>query len=208
MNLDGTMLGCKHVLPVMNQARKGSVINISSIVSFMATPALLADGASKAAVQHLTKSVAIEGCRNGMRIRCNSEHPGVIRTRMLESIGDQRAERMSISLEAAQQASLSRVAFGEVVEPDDVAQLIYYLASGASNLVTGWEIMVDGGWHLGRAGGWHLDRPTVDRRGLMKLTYLQQFTYRDLPDDFSTRFASRSLSRTPITTSSIRSRCG
>jgi len=151
INLDGTFLGCKHVLPVMKRARQGSIVNISSIVSYMSTPSTLAYGASKAGVQQLTKSVAITGCRDGMKIRCNSVHPGVMQTRMIDSIMTQIGQALNISREQAEEGALSQVPFGHVGEPDDVAYLILYLASDESKYVTGSEFMVDGGWHLGQA---------------------------------------------------------
>ena len=151
VNLDGVFLGCKHVLPVMKRARQGSIVNISSIVSYMSTPSTLAYGASKAGVQQLTKSVAITGCRDGMKIRCNSVHPGVMQTRMIDSIMTQIGQALNISREQAEEGALSQVPFGHVGEPDDVAYLILYLASDESKYVTGSEFMVDGGWHLGQA---------------------------------------------------------
>ena len=57
VNLDGTFLGCKHVLPVMKRTGKGAIVNISSMASFLGTPVNVAYGASKAGVQQLTKSV-------------------------------------------------------------------------------------------------------------------------------------------------------
>jgi NAD(P)-dependent dehydrogenase (short-subunit alcohol dehydrogenase family) len=151
VNLDGTFLGCKHVFPVMKQARRGSIVNISSIVSYMSTPATVAYGASKAGVQQLTKSVAISGCQDGMKIRCNSVHPGVMQTRMIDSIMTQVAQALNITREQAEEGAMSRVPFGHVGDPDDVAYLILYLASDESKYVTGSEFMVDGGWHLGQA---------------------------------------------------------
>jgi NAD(P)-dependent dehydrogenase (short-subunit alcohol dehydrogenase family) len=148
VNLDGTFLGCKHVLPVMKKARKGSIVNISSMASFLGTPVNVAYGASKAGVQQLTKSVAVHGSRDGMKIRCNSVHPGVIRTRMLEHIYEQIGQLANISKEQAEAGSLRQVPFGEVGEPDDVAWLILYLASDEAKYVTGSEFQVDGGWHL------------------------------------------------------------
>ena len=148
VNLDGTFLGCKHVLPVMKRARKGSIVNISSMASFLGTPVNVAYGASKAGVQQLTKSVAVHGSRDGMRIRCNSVHPGVIRTRMLDEIYRQIGQVANVSAEQAEQMSLRAIPFGEVGEPDDVAWLILYLASDEAGYVTGSEFMVDGGWHL------------------------------------------------------------
>ena len=148
VNLDGTFLGCKHVLPVMKGARKGSIVNISSMASFLGTPVNVAYGASKAGVQQLTKSVAVLGARDGLRIRANSVHPGVIRTRMLEEIYKQIGQLANVSAVEAEQLSLRQVPFGEVGEPDDVAWLILYLASDEAKYVTGSEFMVDGGWHL------------------------------------------------------------
>ena len=151
VNLDGTFLGCKHVLPVMRDAGEGSIVNISSIVSYMSTPSTLAYGASKAGVQQLTKSVAITGCREGMKIRCNSVHPGLINTRMVKSIRTQVAQKLNVPREQAENAAMSRVPFGHIGEPDDVAYLIVYLASDEARYITGSEFMVDGGWHLGQA---------------------------------------------------------
>ena len=148
VNLDGTFLGCKHVLPVMKRAERGAIVNISSMASFLGTPVNVAYGASKAAVQQLTKSVAVHGSRGGMKIRCNSVHPGVIRTRMLDEIYKQIGQVANVSAEEAEQMSLRQIPFGEVGDPDDVAWLILYLASDESKYVTGSEFMVDGGWHL------------------------------------------------------------
>lgn len=151
INLDGTFLGCKHVIPVMTEARQGSIVNISSIVSYMSTPSTVAYGASKAGVQQLTKSVATYGCRDGMKIRCNSVHPGVMQTRMIDSILAQVGQALNVTREQAEEGALSKVPFGHIGEPDDVAYLVLYLASDESKYVTGSEFMVDGGWHIGQA---------------------------------------------------------
>jgi len=148
VNLDGTFLGCKHTLPVMRRAGRGSIVNISSMASFLGTPAATAYGASKAGVQQLTKTVAVFGSREGLKIRANSVHPGVIRTRMLDHIYEQIGQLANISKAQAEEASLKQVPWGEVGEPDDVGYLILYLASDEAKYVTGSEFMVDGGWHL------------------------------------------------------------
>jgi 3(or 17)beta-hydroxysteroid dehydrogenase len=148
INLDGTFLGCRAVLPVMRRGGTGSIINISSIVSYFGSPLSVAYGSSKAAVQQLTKSVALHGSRDGKRVRCNSVHPGVIRTRMLRDIYVAIARKAGITPEEAERANLRAVPFGEVGEPRDVAYLNLYLASDESRYVTGSEFQVDGGWHL------------------------------------------------------------
>ena len=148
VNLDGTFLGCKHTLPVMRKAGRGSIVNISSMASFLGTPVNVSYGASKAGVQQLTKSVAVFGSRDGLKIRCNSVHPGVIRTRMLDHIFQQIGQLANVASDEAEQLMLRQVPWGEVGEPDDVGYLILYLASDEAKYVTGSEFMVDGGWHL------------------------------------------------------------
>ncbi len=148
VNLDGTFLGCKHTLPVMRRAGRGSIVNISSMASFLGTPVNVSYGASKAGVQQLTKSVAVFGSRDGLKIRCNSVHPGVIRTRMLDHIFQQIGQLANVASEEAEQMMLKQVPWGEVGEPEDVGYLILYLASDEAKYVTGSEFMVDGGWHL------------------------------------------------------------
>ena len=148
VNLDGTFLGCKHTLPVMRRAGRGSIVNISSMASFLGTPVNVSYGASKAGVQQLTKSVAVFGSRDGLKIRCNSVHPGVIRTRMLDHIFQQIGQLANVASDEAEQLMLKQVPWGEVGEPDDVGYLILYLASDEAKYVTGSEFMVDGGWHL------------------------------------------------------------
>ena len=148
VNLDGVFLGCKTVLPTMKRNRGGSIVNISSIVSYFGTPNSTSYGASKAAVQQLTKSVALHGARDGGKIRCNSVHPGVIRTRMLANIYQELARIGGISAEEAEQISLKAIPFGELGTAEQVADTILFLASDESAYVTGSEFQVDGGWHL------------------------------------------------------------
>ena len=148
VNLDGTFLGCRAVLPVMKRAKTGSIVNIASIVSYFGSPNAVAYSTSKGGVQTFTKSVARYGARDGNRIRCNSVHPGVIRTRMIQNIWAESARLTNRSVEDVERLSLRMVPFGTLGEPEDVAYLILYLASDESRYVTGSEFQVDGGWHL------------------------------------------------------------
>jgi NAD(P)-dependent dehydrogenase (short-subunit alcohol dehydrogenase family) len=148
INLDGTFLGCRAVLPIMKRRKLGSIINISSIVSYFGSPNAVAYSTSKGGVQTFTKSVARYGARGGNRVRCNSVHPGVIRTRMIKNIWAETARLTNRSVEEAERLSLRMVPFGALGEPEDVAFLILYLVSDESRYVTGSEFQVDGGWHL------------------------------------------------------------
>jgi NAD(P)-dependent dehydrogenase (short-subunit alcohol dehydrogenase family) len=147
INLDGTFLGCKAAMPAMRRAGGGSIINLSSAVALMATPVSAPYGSSKAAVKHLTASVASFGAAD--RVRCNSVHPGLIRTRMLDDIHATRARAKNISFEESRALSLVRVPMGVLGEPEDVANLILYLASDESRYVTGAAMLIDGGWSVG-----------------------------------------------------------
>lgn len=152
INLDGTFMGCMAVMPHMMAAGRGAIINISSIVSFMGTPSALAYGVSKAGVEQLTRSLALVGAEDGKRVRVNSVHPGVIRTRMTDQIIDTFATGAGISFAEAEATVNSAVAFGERGEPDDIANMIAFLASDEAGYVTGSAFRVDGGWSVTSAG--------------------------------------------------------
>ncbi len=148
VNLDGVFLGCRAAIPAMRRAGGGSIVNLSSIVALFASPNSAAYGSSKAGVRHLTMTVAAHGAQDGDGIRCNSVHPGLIRTRMLMDIHAAVAERRGISGEEATAASVGRVPMGELGEPEDVANMVLFLASDESRYVTGAGFHVDGGWNL------------------------------------------------------------
>jgi NAD(P)-dependent dehydrogenase (short-subunit alcohol dehydrogenase family) len=152
INLDGTFLGCTAVMPHMVAAGTGAIVNIASIVSFMATPSALSYGVSKAGVEQLTRSLAIIGAAEGGRVRCNSVHPGVIRTRMTDSIIQSYAANIGISEAEAEAGINSAVPFGVRGAAEDVAAMIAFLVSDDAAYVTGASFRVDGGWSVINAG--------------------------------------------------------
>ncbi|KPF92932.1 hypothetical protein IP81_04915 [Novosphingobium sp. AAP83] len=152
INLDGTFLGCRTVMPYMLERKSGSIINIASIVSMMGSPSAMAYGASKAAVQQLTQSFALIGAKDGGRVRCNSVHPGLIKTQMTDRIFASFARNSGGTEAEAEQALCAAVPFGQRGTPDDVAAMIVFLASDESRYVTGSEFKVDGGWLITNAG--------------------------------------------------------
>lgn len=152
INLDGTFLGCRRVMPKMLEEGKGSIINIASMVTYFATPTAMAYGASKAAVQQLSRSLAFIGGSNGKRVRCNSVHPGIIKSRMTDTIISELGKNAGVSAEEAEKQLVGGVLFGKRGVAADVANLILFLASDESAYATGSEYQVDGGWHIVTAG--------------------------------------------------------
>jgi 3alpha(or 20beta)-hydroxysteroid dehydrogenase len=127
VNLTGTFLGVKAVVPLMKAAKHGSIINISSVEGLRGSAGLHGYVASKFAVRGLTKSVAVELGRHNVRV--NSVHPGFIVTPMTEQLDF-----------ASQQVPLGRPA-----QPEEVSALVVFLASEESAYSTGAEFVVDGG---------------------------------------------------------------
>ena len=142
VDLVGPFLGCKHVAPLMKRTG-GSVINIASMASIRAEHYLVAYNAAKAGVTHMTKSVALHYARAGYGIRCNSVHPGVIHTPILDKVLAQAEDPEALFAEW-----LALHPIGRLGQPEEVAALCLYLASDESAFATGAEFVLDGGSSL------------------------------------------------------------
>ena len=139
IDLVGVFLGCKHAIPLMKGAA-GSIINMASMCSVRAQHDLAGYNAAKAAVAHLTKSAALYYAREKYGMRCNSIHPGVIVTPILEKVMAQVEDRQAIysGWEALHP-------IGRLGRPEEVAGLAVYLGSDESSFATGAEFLLDGG---------------------------------------------------------------
>lgn len=147
VNVDGTILGCKHAIRHM-KGTGGSIINMSSIAAMVPVPFIAAYGASKAAVRHLTQSVALYCAQQNYRIRCNSIHPGQIRTAMHDRLVAATAKQNDITEAEAEAGFLGMIPMGEFGQVEDIANAALYFASDESKHVTGDRILVDGGMML------------------------------------------------------------
>jgi NAD(P)-dependent dehydrogenase (short-subunit alcohol dehydrogenase family) len=145
VNVEGTFLGCRTALPSMRRAGKGSIINISSVAGLLATPYATAYGASKAAVRQLTKSIAQYCTQEGLNVRCNSVHPGNVRTALWDRQAQELATLRGVGLEEIVEEGRKEIPRGEFTLPEDVAAAVSFLASDDARHVTGDMIMVDGG---------------------------------------------------------------
>ncbi|MFT4520135.1 MAG: 3(or 17)beta-hydroxysteroid dehydrogenase [Halioglobus sp.] len=132
---DGTFFGCKNALRVMKAAGSGSIINMCSTASIQGGPNIFAYAASKSAIRGMTKSIAVLSAQNGYGVRCNSVHPGNMATPMLEGV---KAVVLASNPEAA--AGMDKIWVGE---PDDIANMVLFLASDESKSVNGAAMVVD-----------------------------------------------------------------
>jgi 2-keto-3-deoxy-L-fuconate dehydrogenase len=130
----------KAYLPGMLAKGRGNVINMASVASSVKGVAnRFAYGASKAAVIGLTKALAADFVKQG--IRCNAVCPGTVET---PSLYDRM--RAQGDFEAAKAAVLARQPMGRFAQPEEIAAMVVYLASDDSAFITGQALVIDGGW--------------------------------------------------------------
>ena len=137
----GVFLGCKYAVANMKaHGRGGSIINMSSLAGIRANGNLAAYNAAKAAVTLLTKSVAMHCATSGYGIRCNSIHPGVIHTPILDKVLAQVPNPDEVYA-----GWVATHPIGRIGKPEEIAAMAVYLASDEAGFTTGAEFKVDGG---------------------------------------------------------------
>ncbi|MEO0618012.1 MAG: SDR family oxidoreductase [Pseudomonadota bacterium] len=138
VNVRGVFLLCREVIPVMTARGGGVIINIGSISGHVADPGMALYNASKAFVHGLTRSIAVDHGARG--IRCNAVCPGWIMTGMADA-----AFALAEDPAAAKRDALARHAVGRFGAPEDIANIVTWLASDAASYVSGQTLTVDGG---------------------------------------------------------------
>jgi NAD(P)-dependent dehydrogenase (short-subunit alcohol dehydrogenase family) len=140
VNVVGVFLGMKHVLPMMLQQNKGSIINTASIAGVMGSPDIAAYTASKHAVIGLTKAAALE-C-TGTDVRVNCVCPGMIASRMLSAIIEGRNPG---NAPVPNEKVVERIPARRLGLASEVASVVAFLASDEASYVSGSAYTVDGG---------------------------------------------------------------
>jgi 3alpha(or 20beta)-hydroxysteroid dehydrogenase len=135
VNQVGTFLGMRAVSKPMMAAGKGSIVNISSVEGLAGMPYLTAYTSTKFAIRGMTKVAALELGPHGIRV--NSVHPGMIETDMVKDA----AGGHDVDLSPA----AKRIALRRMGQPEDIAEVVLFLACDRSSYVTGAEIAADGG---------------------------------------------------------------
>ncbi len=135
VNVKGVAFGCKFGLPAMIEGGGGSIINVASFVAWLgAATSQTAYTASKGAVLAMTREIAVEYARKG--VRCNALCPGPIETPLLMQL---------LSDDAKRQRRFVHIPMGRLGQPDEIARAALFLASDDSSFMTGASLIVDGG---------------------------------------------------------------
>ncbi len=131
VNLKGAFLFSKSLVPAMMKQKGGAIVNIASIVGVMGNPGQANYSASKAGMIGLTKTIAKEYAKRG--IRANAVAPGFIQTAMTDKLTEEQKKMQT-----------DYIGLGRLGQPEDVANTVLYLAGPLSSYVTGQVICVDG----------------------------------------------------------------
>jgi len=135
VNLKSVFNCTKSVVRSMIKARSGKIINISSVVAEIGNIGQANYSASKAGILGLTKTSAKELAGRGITV--NAVAPGFINTEMTEKLPDKVKE-----------AFISQIPMQRMGEPEDVAEVVYWLASNSANYITGQVIHINGGLYM------------------------------------------------------------
>jgi NAD(P)-dependent dehydrogenase (short-subunit alcohol dehydrogenase family) len=144
VNLDGVFLGCREAVPLIARTAKasglrGSIVNIASISAIVAGGNMAAYNSSKAAVRHLTRSIALHCARQGHAVTANAVLPTFVDTGLLDGLRPDGDRQETIARLARQ------VPIGRIGRAEEVAGACAFLCSDDAAFMTGTDLVLDGG---------------------------------------------------------------
>jgi NAD(P)-dependent dehydrogenase (short-subunit alcohol dehydrogenase family) len=137
VDVKGAWLASKHVLEEMVVRRSGAIVNVASLHARLTSAGMFPYAAAKSALVGLTRSLALEVAPHGVRV--NAVSPGSTRTGLFD-------EYLALRGPGEEQAILAAQPLGRIAEPEEVAEVVCFLASDAASFVTGADWAVDGGF--------------------------------------------------------------
>ena len=147
LNVRSMYRTCRAFLPGMLSAGRGSIVNMASIASSVRGVAnRFVYTTSKAAVVGLTKAIAVDYVRQG--IRCNAICPGTVQSPSLDGRMQAQQDKAQGGIEEIRREFVARQPMGRLGQPEEVANLAVYLASDESSFTTGQTHVIDGGWNI------------------------------------------------------------
>jgi NAD(P)-dependent dehydrogenase (short-subunit alcohol dehydrogenase family) len=144
VNLGGTFLFCKHVLPIMKKQPGGAIVNMGSVSGHVGQVNHTIYGATKGAIIAFTRALAWEAAHHDIRV--NSISPGSVDTPMLRSDIELESKRTGVPYDRVKGERESEQAFSRWADPKEIAEAIYFLASEKASFITGTDLLVDCGW--------------------------------------------------------------
>ena len=138
VNLRGTLLCCKHAIPLMRESGGGAIVTVGSELAYAGTPNIAVYSASKSGVVQLTRCLAVDHASDGIRVNCVC--PGPVDTPLLQGgidiAPDPAARRRLVE---------GSTILGRIGRPEEIATVINFLASDEASFMTGAIVLADGG---------------------------------------------------------------
>ncbi len=144
VNLGGTFLLSKHVIPVMQKQKGGVIINMASVAAHVGQVYHTIYGSTKGAILSLTRALAWELAPYNIRV--NSVSPGSVDTPMLRGDVKNESSRRRVKADVIVQERTAHEAFKRWASPGEIANVVAFLASDQASFINGADMLVDGGW--------------------------------------------------------------